>query len=352
MGPLLGLSRNELTRYGLADLVLALSAPPFGVKAARTAPVLEHFRSMSTAVDILCGREVLPHGPEHPHRFSLPGDMFRTMTAQPGSAGGYLVGTDVKGYVSNLRNRGVLAHLPVKRLDGLAANVTLVRGNGSVTASWQAVEGTPVTPTDLTLGQLSLTPKALVVIVELSTQLMHALGAAANAYVLGEIDRAVAEELDRKFLAGAGGSEPIGMLNSDGINTQAGASLSWASTTDMLRLAELSAEGDSLAWIVAPDAAKVLRTRERASGNGGFILNDGTIAGYPARVTSAMPAGALVLAPWDDVTVATWGSVQLEATPFSSAGNFNKGIVAVRMIVDTDWVAEKPATVTKATSIT
>ena len=54
-----------------------------------------------------------------------------------------------------------------------------------------------------------------------------------------------------------------------------------------LKVAEQSAEEGSLVWCIAPDAAKLLRARERASGNGGFVLQDGTIAGYPVIVTGA-----------------------------------------------------------------
>ena len=354
MGPLLGLSGKELSRLGVADLIRALAAPNFNPSERdRASDTIGYFRGISNAVDLLVGREVTRHGTATPDRFSLPGDLFRrTMTTQPGSTGGYLVGVDNAAFAPTLRDRNVVSRLPLHRLDGLQGNVTIPRGTAAASTMWQAYEGEAATPSGVTLGQLSLTPKTLICVIEFSLTLMKSMGAAANDYCLSEIVRAADAAVDNAFFVGAGGKEPVGIFSVPGITVQSGTSLTWASTLSLLKVAEQSAEEGSLVWVVAPDAAKLLRARERASGNGGFVLNDGRIAGYPVIVSGAVPDGGMVIAPWSSVTVANWRSAQLEVTPFSTSANFNSGVVAARLIVETDFVVHQPAQVAVATSIT
>ena len=353
MGPLLGLSGKELSQLGVADLILSLASPGFNADArTKAADTITYWRQVSNAVDMLAGREVFKHGSATPDRYSLPGDLLRTMTATPGASGGYLVNGDIAAFAPTVRDRGVLDKLPVSRLDGLQGNAIIPRGTGSATASWQTSEGATVAASAPTLGQLSLTPKTLICTVEFSSSLLKTMGQAANGFALGEIRRAAAEAMDQAFFSGTGAEQPIGIFSVPGITVQAGANLTWAQTLAMLKVAEQSAEENSLVWVIAPDAAKLLRARERASGNGGFVLNDGRIAGYPVLVSGAVPDGGMVVAPWSSVTVATWRSAQLEITPFSSASNFAAGIVAARLIVETDFAVHQPSQIAVATSIT
>jgi HK97 family phage major capsid protein len=359
MGPLLGLSQKELRRVGLADLILTMhegeGIPMPGTdRAKERREITDHFRGLSMAVDALAGRDVSPYQ-TNAYAYSIPGDFFesRAMSTIPGNKGGYLQGSsEIAAYLPDLRNRGLLSRLPaVLRLDGLKANATQVRGDGGITINWQGDEGSTVTVTDPALGSVSLRQRTLIAIVEISYALLRAFGPAGNAYVATLIQRAASEARDKAFIDGAGGAVPLGVLRHPGINSQAGASITWAGVLEMLRLAELYAEDDSLAWVLAPDVAKLLRARERATGNGGFILNDGTIAGVPALVSNSVPAGSMLIAPWSGATVATWGPMSLEVAA-GSASNFNKGVVAVRLMIETDSVYGQPTAVTKSASIT
>jgi HK97 family phage major capsid protein len=354
MGPLVGLSAAENIRLGVADLLMALAQPQYNPsERSKAADTIGYWRSVSNAVDMLCGREVYKHGSATPDRYSLPGDLFqRGLTTQPGSTGGYLVGSNNAHFAPTLRDRGVLSKLPVHRLDGLQGNVAIPRGTTAATTLWQSHETEAATPSGVALGQLSLTPKTLICVVEFSLHLMKTMGQAANNYCLSEIVRAADAAVDAAFFVGTGGNEPVGIFTTPGITSQAGANLTWASTLGMLKVAEQSAEEGSLVWCIAPDAAKILRARERASGNGGFVLQDGSIAGYPVIVSGAVPDGGMVIAPWSSVTVANWRSAQIEITPFASSANFNAGITAARLIIETDFVVHQPAQIAISTSIT
>lgn len=349
----IGLSQQERSRFGLADLVLAVLEPGLpGMSELhdRSMAVVRHFRAFSMAASAVagCAEEEVN---AHPCRFRLPAEVLwdRTMVTSSGSKGGYLVGSEIGELVPTLRGRGVVARLPVKRLNGLHSNMTLPRGATSVTANWQSGDGSSNTASDLGVGDLSLAPKMLVVIVELSIALLKGMGAAANDFLLAEIQRAADEAQDKAFIAGAGGREPLGVMNATGVNNQPGASLAWSSVLDMLRLAETYATDDSLTWLVAPDTARVLRGREKAAGSG-YIMEGNAIGDVPAIVSNNVPAGSLVIAPWSTATVASWSAAQ-----FSISGggpNFDAGKVAIRLLLEVDSVIEQPAALAKATAVT
>ena len=354
MGPNLGLRSSEM-RFGLGDLVASLAAPATSMEGReRDNEIYKQFRQQATILDLMSGKEVFRAGPVNANRFAIPGDYFaRALTTQPGSSGGYLVNTDTIGHAGNLRPRGLLNRLPVQRLTGLLGNISLPRGVGSSTASWQATETEAVAATAPTLGSITLAAKTLIGTMEVSGALTRGMGAAGNAWMTSEIRYTIDEAAARAFFNGAGGAEPLGLLNVPGINAQAGAALSWASVLDMLRLAELYCEDDStLAWVCAPDAAKLLRARERASGNGDFIIADGRIAGLPCVVSATVPNGTLIVADWSRVVVASWGAVEVEITGMASSAHFNAGMTAVRCIASVDFAVTQPSVVVAATSIT
>lgn len=349
----LGLRQPEM-KYGLGDLVASLAAPSSSLDGReKDNAIYRQFREQSNVCDLMAGKEVFRAGPVNANRFAIPGDYFRALTTQPGSSGGYLVGTETTGHASNLRPRGVLNRLPVQRMDGLTGNVSLPRGVGASTATWQATETEAVAATAPTLGSITLAAKTLIGTLEVSGALTRGMGAAGNAWMTSEVRYTIDEAAARAFFNGAGGAEPVGLLNVPGINAQAGAALSWASVLDMLRLAELSCEDDStLAWVCAPDAAKILRARERASGNGNFIIADGRIAGLPCVVSATVPNGTLIVADWSRVVVASWGAIEVEVTGMASSAHFNAGMTAVRCIASVDFAVTQPSVVVAATSIT
>ena len=73
-----------------------------------------------------------------------------------------------------------------------------------------------------------------------------------------------------------------------------------------------AAEGYSangLRFVLGVAAAKLLRSREVASGSG-LLLADNMIFGYPAIVSRSMPADALLLADFSGISWATWGAIE------------------------------------------
>lgn len=118
------------------------------------------------------------------------------------------------------------------------------------------------------------------------------------------------------LLDGGGTTEPLGIIGTTGVGNQSGTTLAWSGVIEMARLVEATGplSAGRASWVVGSSTAKLLRTREVAAGAGLILDNVGRICGYPARVTSAMPADALLFGDFGQVVLAEWGALEIGRT--------------------------------------
>lgn len=286
--------------------------------------------------------------------FFIAGERLqRDLTVASASGGGYLVGTGNAGqYAAGNRAAGIVDRLPLRRMPGLVGNVALPGAASSFTTTWLSNEGSTLTEGDATFGQISLSPKTVGTTVDISRHAMLGLGASGSAFVQGECVGAATQEVDRAFINGSGaGGEPTGLLSVSGTVAQSGTSLAWSGVLAMLETAEKYDRTGSVAAVMGTDVAKLLRGRERAAGSG-FILDNDLIASRPAIVSSIVPSGTLIFAPWDRVVIGSWGAVEVTITPFAGSANFQKGIISLRVMTSIDFGVERGGVIAKSTSIT
>jgi HK97 family phage major capsid protein len=153
-----GLSNKETQRY---SLFRAIRAMVYGErsKADREAAFE---RECSAQVAKQLGRRPRRHDPRAGEVLMRPlGEAANNARwrRSPGSKGGYMVGVENMGFIDILRNRSVAMRMGARQLSGLTGNVMFPRQTGKPTVTWQGGDGTSVTATDQTLGQLSMTPK-------------------------------------------------------------------------------------------------------------------------------------------------------------------------------------------------
>lgn len=339
-GPTIGLSQAERERYDFSALIRG--------SIGATKLDLSFYAECSEAVAAKLGVAALPG------RTFIPQDVLarRTMTTASGAAGGYLVGTEIGDFASALRARSVIANLPIRKLPGLVGNVTIPRGVTNATMTWLGSEVAAPPEGDPTFGQLSMVPHTVSAVVDLGRAVLHGAGNVGRSFVEAELGAAAGQALDVALLAGTGAEgQPSGVIRASGVTNQSGTSLAWSGVCAMLKVAETYGDQESVRWVAGVDAAEILRIRERATGSG-FILDDGRIASRGALVTNAMPAAALMVAPWDSVVMGEWGALELVVTPYASAAQFRAGIVSARLMWTVDFVPRQPASISKAESIT
>jgi HK97 family phage major capsid protein len=264
------------------------------------------------------------------------------------STGWPLVATGVADAVDVLQPFSVVANL-CDVLPNQKGNVTIPRVTSGATAHWLASELDPAGESQPVIGQISCSPRAVAAVVPYSFQFRRQ--AVPEGMLQAHLLRTLGRALDVAVLAGSGASgEPAGLSVTPGVTAVSGASLDWADVQTM-RKTTRDADGDdaATAWVSATDAAELLGKRERASGNGGFIFDNGLCDGRPVHAVSTAPAGTLYFGDWRTVAVLLWGALQISVNPFDG---FNVGTSALRVTLHADVVARAPQTFCIASSIT
>lgn len=331
----LGMTPKEVRDYNLAEMIVAA--------AEMDEAALRKYRSYSQALQERAG-----YMPSTVSSFAIPSDVAkRDLTASSATGGGYAVSTDL-GFAQGLYSTliGVLP-MRMRPSKGNAATAT----TNSVATQWLATESTQASNADPTFGQRATTPKTVTAVTFLSRQLSVSLDPANVAYITTQLGAGLGQAGSTALMNGSGASgEPTGLLQTAGTTSVSGTSLAYAGIRDMLAAAEGYTVG-GLTFVAGVNAAKVLRSREKAAGSG-MVLSDGMIDGVPVIVSRCLPTDALVLAPWPLVTMDTWGPLEITVTPFATPGAFQTGKIGIRLSWSVDFVADFPAVVAKATSIT
>lgn len=343
-GPHLGLTATERERASLANYLAAVIADDkrelgfFRELSEQTARAADQqprgFGTYLVPADVTAG--------------PLPATGQRDMTTTTGPGGAYLVGAEIGGFVQALNAASIIGALPVTTVN-MQANLTVTRETVKGSAGWLADEGVSQMPAaQPTFGQLALGPKTVAGHVVLSRQMLRQTGPAAQAFVDRALAVTVAEAVDAALLAGTGNSgQPLGILNTAGIDSRAGTSLTWADTLAMFKVADGREASTSAAWVAGVDAAEVLRKRGRATGSG-FIAEAGLIDGRPLVVSRSAPAASLVVMPWSQCWMASWGALEIGADPMT---HFRDGRVIVRCLWSVDFAVERAGSVAVATAV-
>lgn len=294
-----------------------------------------------------------------PHGLSVrvPRDvlMQRTMSAQPGPKGGYTVGTQLS-FVEGFYAANLALELGMRKFDAVdvsgvgVPNLAMATVNQGATCGWLAPSGS-ITASDPQFGLKSATPKTAVAIELASDQLLRQLGAEGQAFLLADLAMNLGAAVGKAAISGAGGSEPLGVLNMPGVGSESGTSITWTAITNMIadvHSTDAVKNRAAAGWAVAPDVEALLRRRERAAGNG-WIMDGDEIAGRRALAGNAVPAGKLVYGAWDQLVLVNWGGLEIMV---NENYNFDTATAAIRAMWHCDIVARKVSAFSVATSIT
>lgn len=307
-------------RSGLEWEVSALIARNLGRESG-------HMNSLYTHVDLVFGR--------------------RDMTVASAAQGGYLVGADLGPGIPARRARPVVEQLGATRMTGLTTNIALVKVNTGGAAVWLPTEATQAGEQNLVLGVVVLAAKSVASFVEVSRQLL--LQSAADQVLQRDLRDAINAAIDQAAIAGTGASgQPLGLVNTVGVNVVSGTSLAYGGVLDFVVNAG-TANGECTGFAATPAIYKLLAARERFSGGGRGIIDDGTIDGRPVRHSTAVPSASLIGGDWSEVVVGEWGDLEIQYDKFTK---FQQALVGLRVISSIDVGVRYPSVFSIASSIT
>lgn len=291
-------------------------------------------------------------------RDRMPTHQTRDWTVAGVNGSNYLVGTDnmAGSFIDLLRNTSVGLKMGVRRMSGLQGNVTIPKMTAGTTAYWMADESTQITEANPTLGQVSLTPKNVAALTELSHLLMQQSSPDAEQLIMDSIARDIGLAVDVGIIRGTGNSgQPLGIVGTGNIGSFTGGSL--AATGILNGIADVvaaNAQNASCGFVTTPAVAGLLMDRPELTTTGTTPLwtgrmEEGRMKGYPAMSSGQMATATMLFGAWDTVILAEWGVLELMVNPFS---DFTRGLTAVRGWYTCDVALRYPGAFTYASSIT
>jgi HK97 family phage major capsid protein/HK97 family phage prohead protease len=295
--------------------------------------------------------------PQYENSFFVPYEVqTRDLSAGTPSAGGYLVGTTNQSFIELLRNQAVVFNMGATRLSGLVGNLTVPKQTGAATAYWLADETTQITEGNQTFGQMSLTPKNLAALTEITHQLLMQSDPSVEALVTSDLAKQVALAMDVAAIRGSGNSgQPQGIVGTSGVGSVSGTSLAAAGVLEFQTdVAGNNGLAPGCGYVTTPAVAGLLMVRPELPTTGterlwkGNLL-EGTLFNFPARSSNQMATATMLFGHWPSVVIAEWGTLELMVNPYS---DFTRGYIAVRAWYTCDVGLRYPASFSYASSIT
>lgn len=237
-----------------------------------------------------------------------------------------------------LRAKLVIRKLGARIMTDLHGNFSIPAQTGTTTTYWLG-EGTPASLSNPTYAQIPFTPRVAIAATQVSRQYINQTSLDFEADVKADLAAQMAVELDRVAINGAGGTQPLGLLQNPSIpvvpTAASGGYASWGSVVALeSQVSNVNADAGKLAYLTSPRVRGSLKTVSKGNGYPTFVYEDGAEAGegemngYRALVTSLVPQNltkggasnlsALIFGNWDDLVVAMWEGIDMIVNPYSA----------------------------------
>lgn len=276
---------------------------------------------------------------------------FRDLTVASGPSAGFLKQTDVQESVDILRPWSVMARAGIQIEFGLVGDQVVPKVTQKTTPNWLSTEATPATESIPTLSQVAVSPKNVAGLIEYSRHFSKQ--ANAPAFAARELLRTVGTAIDQAIISGTGASgQPLGLLNTAGVQTQSGTTLNGGCATMKRKSAEANVTDEQISFLSTPAIRELLEGREKATGGGKFVWDKDQVADRPAYVSTDMPIATMTCGDFSLVYLGFWGAgLVLEINPYEQT-NFRAGIIQARVLVSCDVAVLHPSGFIVASAIT
>lgn len=224
------------------------------------------------------------------------------------------VPTDKKRLDVAIRNASVLNKLGCVWFGNAVGNIDLPKYNGSTTF-WADSENAAAASGTGKFDKVTLSPKRLTSYIVVSRQFLQQSPEDAEAILIADLAKAVAEKLDMTVFGAEAGTDaqPAGLFYNATALAPTGLTFE-----DVLALEEEVEEhnGTDFIFVTNPKYKYALRGTQMAHGLN-MVFEHGEIDGQKTIVSNSV-AGIAVLDP-KDLAVASWGGVNITVDPYTLA---------------------------------
>lgn len=324
----IGLTKQETKRFSLVKAIHALANPTD--RRAQEAAAFEF--EASRAASEQYGRSA--------QGIMLPAEVMKNWKRDLNTGNdGDIFGDDFRAgdFIDVLRNASSVMQAGATMLGGLSGDVKIPKKTAAATAAWIATEGGAAAESEMTVGQVSLSPKTLGAFTDVTRQLLIQSSLDVEALIRNDLTSAIALTIDKAGLEGAGtGGAPTGILSTSGVNTVtafANANPTFAEVVSLeTAIAEDNALMGNLAYILPASMYGALKTTEKATGTAQFVADGTTMNGYRAIVSNQATAGNLYFGNFSDLLIGMFGGLDIVVDPYTASTTGTIRVVALQSV--------------------
>lgn len=309
----IGLTKNERKQFSVIKAIRALANPN------------DRALQEEAAFEFECSRAAAKQYGASPQGIMLPVDVMNGWQRDLNSVDEHdLFGEDYRGseFIDVLRNQSSVMQAGARVLNGLQGNVTIPKKLTSAQTGWINTEGGNTGETEMTTGQINLTPKTIGGHTDVTRQLLIQSSMDVESMVRDDLLQSLALSIDFAGLAGDGtGGAPTGIKNTAGINTAtfAATNPTFAEVVAMeTAVAVDNALLGNLGYIMHSSMVGALKTAEKATGTAQFVVEPGgTVNGYKAIRSNQGAAGDAYFGNYSDLIIGFFGGLDILVDPYT-----------------------------------
>lgn len=292
-----------------------------------------------------------------------------TGTAGTPGGGGSLIMTELDGsqYIPALYAALNIRKLGARVLENLTSNVDIPRLADSAVSGWVA-ENSALAESDEGFDKISLRPHHAGTYTQLSRNMLQQSTPDIESLVRADLAQVLARTLDAAAIAGTGGIQPTGILNTTGIGSAAiganGGPITWGAVLSLIEQVELgNVMDDSRAFLGNPKIkAQAMQTLKAPAAYGSQFIMDtpDKMGGYDYRQSNLVPSNGtkgtgtglstLIYGNWSDLILGLWSELDILVNPYADSV-YTSGNVAVRAMMTCDIAVRHPQSFAALTDI-
>lgn len=242
-------------------------------------------------------------------------------------------------FIGPLRHSLLMRTLGIRTMTGLRGDVVIPKYKTGMKAGW-VEENEALTKSGGSFENVEMKPKHVGALTELSRQLIQQSSPDINSLVTDDISFVMADALDQAILSGDGVKQPLGILETVGIQKGSLANPDWESVLKLTELLDVR-NVENAKFITNPSSLRVLRAIEKSKGTGQYLATNNTIGDTSALVTNQMGGKGLLLGDFSQYILGVWSEVDLMVNPYAESA-YNKGNILVRAMMTAGTACRHP----------
>lgn len=228
------------------------------------------------------------------------------------------VAEDKLGILEPLRANLILVQAGASYMTGLIGNVSIPVYSGS-NVGWAGEVDAASNGTG-TFSEVNLEPKRLTAYIDVSKQFLIQDSNSAEEMLKRDIVAAISNKLEATILGSAAGSntQPAGIFYGVTADT---AAVTYKDIVKMESDLESKNVRGDVKYIVSPSAKADLKTTDKGTDTGKYLMEGNEVNGYSVLCTSAVAGKGVVMGNWSDYVIGQWGGIDLTVDPYTQAAN-------------------------------